>query len=51
MQSLRVGYIICSIHPVIRKTTPDKKIPPVSFPVPNVEGGREKLENIVFNDR
>jgi hypothetical protein len=37
---LRVGRIICSIHPVIRRTKPDKQIPPASFPfpVPNVEG-------------
>jgi hypothetical protein len=37
---LRVGRTICSIHRVIRKIKPDKKIPPVSFPfpVPNVEG-------------
>jgi hypothetical protein len=45
-QSLRVGRIICSIHPVIRKTKPDKKIPPVSFPfpVPNVEGVGKNLK-------
>jgi hypothetical protein len=45
-QFLRVGRIICSIHPVIRKTKPDKKIPPVSFPfpVPNVEGVAKNLK-------
>jgi hypothetical protein len=45
-RSLRVGRIICSIHPVIRKTKPDKKIPPVSFPfpVPNVEGVGKNLK-------
>jgi hypothetical protein len=45
-QSLRVGRIICSIHPVFRKTKPDTKIPLVSFPflVPNVEGVGKNLK-------
>jgi hypothetical protein len=43
---LRVGLIICSIHPVIRKIKPDKKNPPASFPfpVPNVEGVGKNLK-------
>jgi hypothetical protein len=37
---------ICSIHPVIRHTKPDKKNPPASFPlpVPNVEGVGKNLK-------
>jgi hypothetical protein len=39
------GRIICSIHPVIRKIKPDKKIPPesFSFPVPNAEALWKKI--------
>jgi hypothetical protein len=51
-EDIQVWRIIRSIHLKIKRTIPDKKIPPASFPfpVPNVEG-MEKLENVVFSDR
>jgi hypothetical protein len=43
---------MCSIHPVIRKTKPEKKNSTgfISISGSKCGGGREKLENIVFND-